>query len=170
MKASVSKSDRKHVYSKIFFDYHELIEVAEIIHNNPMAYELSVLGRTSKLFSAQGKAIIGNGKTLKKHLADLTPVGSEFRSFYNPEIGDIFIIGPLSSIFLNDLEGKSLGTLSMGPYGILRGLGISQKKANAHLSALKKGGYLMMVRGFHDQLEDLKNLLELGLVNRIGLQ
>lgn len=170
MKASVTKSANKCVFSKIFFDYYQIIEVAEIIHNDFMDYELSVLGRTSKLFSAQGKDTIDNGKTIQNHVGELTALGSEFRTFFNPEIGNIFIIGPLSSIFLNDLEGKSLGALSMGPYGILRGLGISQEIAKAHLSALKKGGYLMIVRGFDDQLKDLKNLLEPEMVNRIGLQ
>ena len=169
MEASDSKSASKHVFSKVFFDYHQFLEVAEIIHNYPMEYELSVLGRTSKLFPAQGKDSIGNGKTVQNHIQELTAIGSKFNSYFNPEIVHIFIIGPLSSIFLNDLEGKSLGALSMGPYGILRGLGISRKMANAHLSALKKGGYLLIVRGFEDQLEDLKNLLELGRFNRIAL-
>ena len=83
----------------------------------------------------------------------------EYDYFYNPEIGYIFVIGPLTSIFLNDLEGKILGAISAGPYGILRGLGISSKEATAHIEALKKDGYLLIVRGYDDDLDILDNIL-----------
>ncbi len=159
MKAQVNKSAHKHVYSKIYFDSFHVLEAAEIINNASADYELSILGKTNILNSAQNKGQINTGIAIKDHLSKITKVVMEYDYFYNPEIGYIFITGPLSSIFLNDLEGKTLGAISAGPYGILRGLGISPKEATAHIKALKNGGYLLIVRGYDDDLDILENIL-----------
>ena len=159
MKAQVNKSAHKHVYSKIYFDSFHVLEAAEIINNASADYELSILGKTNILNSAQNKGQINTGIAIKDHLSKITKVVMEYDYFYNPEMGYIFIIGPLSSIFLDDLEGKSLGTISAGPYGILRGLGISPKEATSHIEALKKGGYLLIVRGYVDDMNTLENIL-----------
>ncbi|NND79557.1 MAG: hypothetical protein HKN53_06650 [Maribacter sp.] len=159
MKAKIAKSDHKFVFSKIYSDSIHLLEAAEIITNESSACELSILGKTNILNSAQNKGQINTGIAIKDHLSKITKEVMECDYFYNPEIGYIFIIGPLTSIFLNDLEGKSLGAISVGPYGILRGLGISHKQTISHIKALKKGGYLMIVRGYDDDLDILENIL-----------
>ena len=159
MKAKVSKSTHKHVFSKIYFDSFHVLEAAEIIINESSDYELSILGKTNILSSAQNKGQINTGIAIKDHLSKITKVVMECDYFYNPEIGYIFIIGPLTSIFLNDLEGKTLGAISAGPYGILRGLGISPKTATAHIEALKKDGYLLITRGYNNDIDALENIL-----------
>ncbi|MGB5499560.1 MAG: hypothetical protein WBM77_11585 [Maribacter sp.] len=159
MKAKVNKSARKHVFSKIYFDPFLILEAAEIIANASADYEITIIGKTNILNSAQNKGQINTGIAIKDHLSKITKAAMECDYFYNPEIGYIFITGPLTSIFLNDLEGKTLGAISAGPYGILRGLGISPKETTAHISALKKGGYLLIVRGYHPGLDTLGNLL-----------
>lgn len=159
MKAKIAKSAHKHVFSKIYLDSFHILEAAEIITNESADYKLSILGKTNILNSAQNKGQINTGIAIKDHLSKITKVAMESDYFYNPEIGYIFIIGPLTSIFLNDLEGKTLGAISAGPYGILRGLGIPPKEATSHIKALKKGGYLMIVRGYDDDLDILENLL-----------
>lgn len=159
MKAKVTKSVHKHVFSKIYFDSFHVLEAAEIITNESADYELSILGKTNILSSTQNKGQINTGIAIKDHLSKITKVDMACDYFYNPEIGYIFIIGPLTSIFLNDLEGKSLGTISAGPYGILRGLGISQSEASAHIKALKKGGYLLIVRGYDNDIDTLENVM-----------
>jgi len=159
MKAKVTKSAHKHVFSKIYFDSFHALEAAEIIANESANYELSILGKTNILNATQNKGQINTGIAIKDHLGKITKVVMEYDYFYNPEIGYIFITGPLSSIFLNDLEGKTLGTISAAPFGILRGLGISPKQATTHIEALKKGAYLLIVRGYDDDMVFLKNIL-----------
>ena len=159
MKAKVTKSAHKHVFSKIYLDSFHILEAAEIITNESADYELSILGKTNILNSAQNKGQINTGIAIKDHLSKITKVVMECDYFCNPEIGYVFVIGPLTSIFLNDLEGKTLGAISAGPYGILRGLGISPKEATAHIEALKKDGYLLIVRGYDDDLDILDNIL-----------
>jgi len=159
MKAKVTKSAHKHVFSKIYLDSFHILEAAEIIINESADYELSILGKTNILNSAQNKGQINTGIVIKDHLSKLTKVVMECDYFYNPEMGYIFVIGPLTSIFLNDLEGKTLGAISAGPYGILRGLGISQSEASVHIKALKKGGYLLIARGYNDDIDILENIL-----------
>ena len=159
MKAKVTKSAHKHVFSKIYLDSFHILEAEEIITNESADYELSILGKTNILNSAQNKGQINTGIAIKDHLSKITKVVMECDYFCNPEIGYVFVIGPLTSIFLNDLEGKTLGAISAGPYGILRGLGISPKEATAHIEALKKDGYLLIVRGYDDDLDILDNIL-----------
>jgi len=159
MKAKVTKSAHKHVFSKIYFDSLHVLEAAEIITNESANYELSILGKTNILNSAQNKGQINTGIAIKDHLNKITKVVMEYDYFYNPEIGYIFITGPLSSIFLNDLEGKTLGAISAAPFGILRGLGISPKQATTHIEALKNGAYLLIVRGYDEDLDILENIL-----------
>ena len=159
MKAMVTKSVYKQVFSKIYLDSFHILEAAEIIINESADYELSILGKTNILNSSQNKGQINTGIAIKDHLSKLTKVVMECDYFYNPEIGYIFVIGPLTSIFLNDLEGKTLGAISAGPYGILRGLGISPKEATAHIKALKKGGYSLIARGYNNDIDTLENIL-----------
>ena len=168
MMAKITRSVSKHVFSKIYFDPSHIMETVEIVANEFANYELSILGKTSILHSAQNKDRINTEIAIKDHISKLTKVVMKCDYFYNPEIGYIFVTGPLTSIFLNDLEGKTLGAISAGPYGILRGLGISQKEATSHIKALKKGGYLMIVRGYDDDLDILENLLRTKAYQSMG--
>lgn len=159
MKSKNTKAINKHVISKIYFDSIHILEAAEIITDASADYEITILGKTNILNSNKNKGQINTGMAIKDHLSKITKVVMEYDYFYNPEIGYIFITGPLTSIFLNDLEGKTLGNISAGPYGILRGLGISPKEASAHIEALKKGGYLLIARGYNNNIDTLENML-----------
>ncbi|MCP4978562.1 MAG: hypothetical protein GY931_20645 [Maribacter sp.] len=169
MKAMVGKPAIKRVFSKIYFDPLQLMEAVEITINESTDYELSILGKTNNLLSTPNKDSIRNGIAIKTHAREVAKVGKKINFFFNPEIGDIFITGPLTSIFLNDLEGKYLGALSTGPFGILRGLGISRNKATNQLTALKNGGYLIIIRGYDRDLDILANLLGEKQNNHTGL-
>ena len=61
MKAKVTKSAHKHVFSKIYLDSFHILEAAEIITNESADYELSILGKTNILNSAQNKGQINTG-------------------------------------------------------------------------------------------------------------
>jgi hypothetical protein len=155
----IAKSAYKHFFSKIYLDSFHILEAAEIISNESADYEISILGKTNILNSAQNKGEINTGIAIKDHLSKITKAVMECDYFYNPEIGYIFITGPLTSIFLNDMDEKTLGAISAGPYGILRGLGIPPKQASAHIKALKKGGYLLIARGYNNDIDTLENIL-----------
>lgn len=160
MRANGTKTVNKHVFSKIYFDPSRIARVAKIITDEFSNYELSILGKTSILYSALNQDPLSVEVPIKKHTSSLTKVNMKYDYFYNPDIGYIFVTGPLTSIFLNDLEGKTLGAISVGPYSILRGLGIPQKKANAHIRALKKGGYLLILRTEDNAIDVFNNHLD----------
>ena len=72
MKAKVTKSAHKHVFSKIYLDSYHTLEAAEIISNESADYELSILGKTNIFNSSQNKGQINTGIAIKDHLSKLT--------------------------------------------------------------------------------------------------
>ncbi|MFD0797324.1 hypothetical protein ACFQZJ_07625 [Maribacter chungangensis] len=88
---------------------------------------------------------------IKKRLTNIWGSKLAFGFFHNIDIGSIFIAGPLSEVFLFEIDGKKLAELSEGPYGILRGLGIGETVAASHIKALMHGDYLLLKRqGYHN--------------------
>lgn len=77
---------------------------------------------------------------------------AEFGSLYNSEIGNIFIVGTLSTLFLEKVDRKTLGMLSVGPHGILRGVGASEEQATNYLQLLRNGSYLLVFGGFTEDI------------------
>jgi hypothetical protein len=92
---------------------------------------------------------------MRVHYKELLGEAIDFGSFNNPEIGVVFIVGALTSIFLNDINGKMLGTMSMGIYGVLRGLGAYKFEAETYLRALNNNEYLLIIRGVDDKSQPL---------------
>jgi len=66
----------------------------------------------------------------------------------------------LVSQFLHDMDGKALGAMDSGPYGILSGLGIALSEATDFLEKLDHGHFVLVVRGYDFELELLKSQLE----------
>ncbi len=54
-------------------------------------------------------------------------------------IGEIFVAGSLSSLLLEKIDGKALGSLEGGLWGILSGYGLSNKKIFCYLEHLRQG-------------------------------
>ena len=50
--------------------------------------------------------------------------------------------------------------MTVGPYGILRGLGIKEKKALTHLNNWDKGNYFCLVKDYVNELKILENELK----------
>ncbi len=71
---------------------------------------------------------------------------TEFGLFYNQDIGTIFITGPYTGLFVQEVNGKKLGALPEGLYGILRGLGLNSKETSTTLEKLAEGQYLILGR------------------------
>jgi len=113
-----------------------------------------------------GDANVNNPKQLaedKKHLHDFFTnfLGKDtnFDAFYNTEIGHLFVVGFLVLTFLNPVGGRTVGALSGGPFGILRGLGISEEEANLSIKKLSIGNYLLLARGERQEITKLEGIL-----------
>ena len=142
MKTRVKRLTDKQFFSKIYFRLSKLERVVKEISKYPSIYEISVLGKVGHL-----KIELDEEMAIKNYWIAWIKDESEFGHFFNPEIGTIFIAGPLTPLFLDDMGGKSLGSMSSGPYGILRGLGINEEQAATQIKKLNQGGYLLIVRG-----------------------
>lgn len=82
------------------------------------------------------------GKYWKKLLGPMTESGL----FYNQDIGTIFITGPYAAMFLQEVNGKKLGALSEGLFGILRGMGLDRQETYKAIEKLREGQYLLLGR------------------------
>lgn len=92
-------------------------------------------------------------------LEDEFPTTTKSGMFFNPEIGVIFCLGALSPMFLQQIDGKALGAIGTGVYGIIRGLGINEQEARQNINALSQGNYLLFISGRAKTIEVLKQNL-----------
>ena len=84
----------------------------------------------------------------------------DFGYFENSEIGLVYVVGPLTSIFLYKINEAPLGVISAGPYGILRGLGAEEKQTRAYFRLLNNGSDLLILRGEGNDLFDAENFMD----------
>lgn len=68
-------------------------------------------------------------------------------------------MGPLTGTFLHDVEGSKLAVLSAAPYGIFRGFGVPGDQAVGYINILTNGGYLLILRGYDQELKHLEDSL-----------
>lgn len=87
--------------------------------------EVSIIGKVSQFCNDKNIEGTELDKILRIYGENALRPNSDFGIFENPEIGNFFVVGALVSTFLYKLEGKTLGMLWAGPYGILRGMGAS---------------------------------------------
>jgi hypothetical protein len=122
--------------------------------------QLSVLGQLEVVCISNTKELMKSKKALKIYWKGSLGANSHFGLFCNPEIGTLFIAGTLVSQFLNTLDGRFLGEITSGLFGILRGLGIEESKVTWHLNALIQGHFVLLVRGYDFQLDRMVALIE----------
>lgn len=97
---------------------------------------------------------------LQKYCISLLGDNIDFGFFSNHEIGNLFIAGPLSSIFLYKVVDKPLGEMSGAIYGIFRGFGISQGGVDASIHDLNNHNYLLAIRGYNYELKSIEYSLK----------
>ena len=122
--------------------------------------KITVVGKVTKFCSDKNIDVLKNFDTLKMYWQKFLCNSDSFGSFKNSEIGNVFIAGPLASTFLGDVNGKTLGTLSVGPFGIIRGMGASEIQPKTFLEMLNLGNYLVLFRGSESELEKYKAILD----------
>lgn len=154
-----------HIQQKqvVFITFQSTTEIEKAFQllkaENVSKLELSILGKFNQ--GNFNKIVHTEIETIKKNCKKLTGHSIGFDSFNNPEIGTVFIAGPLVTIFLREVSGKPLAAMSSGPYGIFRGLGASEAQATQFVKTLSHGHYLLIIRGFTSDLKRIQKILEI---------
>lgn len=160
MKATIKKQEQKHFFIKSYKQLWQLEDAIQKIHKSTIAeVQLSVLGKLTEECISSTYVALKAKEELKRYWKGSLGQTSDFGVFCNPEIGTLFIVGALVSQFLHDMGGKVLGEMLSGPYGILRGMGVSENNASKYIKDLNKGYFLMMLRGYDYELDITEELL-----------
>jgi len=155
-----SINKQKRILLKSFEDLNKVKKIVEIIQMiNAKNLQISILGQLVQNKNNNEKTLKYAEDELKVHFEDLFKSSFKFGTISNPEIGEIFIVGAFTPIFLQEINGKKLGSMSMGPYGILRGIGIDRQRATDYLKALTNGRYVVIIRGYHNELNQVEDKL-----------
>lgn len=120
-----------HLYLRVCNTLAEGEESTRKLKNrHPPLEHLSVMGKVggfTALDFRQASACFAHLTSAKIHILDISG------------IGEIFVAGSLSSLLLEKIDGKALGSLEGGLTGILNGYGLSHKKTAYYLEQLRNG-------------------------------
>lgn len=119
-----------------------------------------MVGKFSRLCFERNNEFQNNVDTVKRYWNKLLKNDHDFGTFENSEIGSIFIAGTLAPIFLREINGKILGTLSVGPYAIIMGMGATEIQSKAFISSLNNDNYLLLFRGSESELVKYEDILK----------
>ncbi|MDG1729470.1 MAG: hypothetical protein P8K68_07710 [Algibacter sp.] len=113
-------TEQKQIYFKAFQKLSQLeIAINHAKETDVSTTQISILGKVSQYYIDKEKELTEGIDVIKIYWEKIWGSKVRFGKFNNPEIGNIFIVGSLTSTFLHQVNGKSLATLSSGPYGIL---------------------------------------------------
>ena len=157
----VPKTEVKQVILKSYSQIAALEKAVKAIQENETAKKMvSIIGNYGDDHTNDLKGLAAKKKYLRSFFKERVGIDTEFDFFYNPAIGYLFVAGFLVATFLNPVGERTLGALSGGPYGVLRGLGVSEGKATLSVKKLYAGSYLLVVRGDRYDMENLEDILE----------
>ena len=161
MRAKNQLIKRKQVLVRAFDALQELDRVV-VIAQRPTQddFQISVLGKLENEGFHDDDRILPRINEIRQHWQGKLGKKSDFGWFRNQEIGALFIAGSMAPIFMHPIDGKTLGAMSSGPYGILRGLGIGEEKVMDHINKLLKGELLLIIRGHRFDLEHLADQID----------
>ena len=155
-----TRTKQKNILLKAYAEQCQLEKAIEVILENLSAdTQLSLLGKLDDSHSKDSRNTLYQKENVMHHWRRLLGVNADFGCFSNPEIGTIFTVGPLVGTFLHDVEGTKLAELSSGPFGVLRGLGVASDQVDAHIKTLVEGGFLLIMRGYDEDLKKLEALV-----------
>jgi len=156
----ITKRKEKRFFSKVFDRLSQVEKVIKSMQEDTVPdTHLTLLVKLDQSHSTNTQEAAERNEQLKAYWKRLLGSDTEFGFFHNREIGTVFIAGPLSALFLHDVDGKKLAELSEGPYGILRGLGIDEPKATNYVKKLGEGHYLLIVKGHPFDLNGLERVV-----------
>lgn len=163
MRSKIQGTKEKRVFVKSYPEFLYVEKAVKILkHNKGNNLQVSILGTFAEESIDDEKNLVNEKDVMEKRCKTLFGFPIDFGTLSNPEIGTIFISGFLVHTFLQKVERKTIGSMSTGPYGILRGLGIDRERTAFYIKALQQGNYLLILRGFENELNQLEdNLKEL---------
>ena len=149
---------------KIYFKGYKNIALLENVikylqEKNPSDLKITVVGKVNQFCDEKNIESSTKNDQLKDFWGKLLGNFNNFGSFVNSEIGNVFIAGTLASTFLKEINGKTLGTLSSGPFAIIRGMGASEIQTSNFFKMLDDGNYLIIFRGFEDEIKNYEKIL-----------
>lgn len=157
----VPKTEQKQVFLKAYGQIVALKKAINTIQKSGITkITVSVLGNFSEVYFYDKKGLVYKSRYIQGFFNELLGTYTEYGSFYNTETGAIFVTGFLIPMFIRQVGEKKLGALSGGPYGVLRGLGVSETKAASYVDNLSAGTYLLLARGNRSDIEHLEDILE----------
>ncbi|MFS4416441.1 hypothetical protein [Maribacter sp. 2307ULW6-5] len=157
----VPKTEQKQALLKSYNQLSELEAALKTVNQGGTnKIMITIIGNLEDVHANDRKDLAHKKRQLQSYFKELLGTDTDFDTFCNSEIGCLFVAGFLVSMFLNPVGKKTLGELSGGIYGVFRGLGVSEAKANLNAKRLKDGKYLLLVRGKRFDIEKLKDRLE----------
>jgi len=147
-----SELKQRRVLLKKYSTPHQLEQLLTLLKRQSAAVQLTLLGKVTTAADHKNETDhewLDDFVTRWRKFAT-TPI--EYGVVTNPEIGTIFIVGSFADMFLQEINGKKIGSMTTGIYGVLRGLGIDQEAVNAYINALSDGTYLIILRGYDYEL------------------
>tara|TARA_R110001606_G_scaffold127628_2_gene261968 strand:- start:1750 stop:2253 length:504 start_codon:yes stop_codon:yes gene_type:complete len=161
MKSNIHGKNEKSVFIKSYAEFLLVEKAVKVIHQNKSAHlQISVLGKISEHHKVEEKKNSVAKDIIEAKCKSLFDFPIAFGMLTNPKIGNIFITGFLVGTFLQEVEKKTIGSLSTGPYGILRGLGIDRGRTTYYLKALQKGKYILILRGYANEINQFIDILD----------
>jgi hypothetical protein len=161
MTTGIYNAKQKEVYFKEYANLSLLENSLKHLNKTDLTkFEISILGKVAQFYLDRDLKVSKDTDTLKIYWEKVLDNTIDFGILHNPELENIFIVGALASTFLYEVDGKALGMLSSGPYGILRGIGASEAQATSLIKTLNNGNFLLIFRGTETDLENYKRLLE----------
>jgi hypothetical protein len=148
------KKTQKHIRFNHYQDLRQLEKrLLSFTRIKDLHIQISVLGKVMQ--HEEDLAINNPNATYSINAYWKTLFGNSvnFGSFFNPEIGNVFIVGALAPTFLYEVNGKPLAMMSSGPYGIFRGLGLGEIDSSMYLKMLINGSYLLIIRASENEIE-----------------
>ncbi|MEM5565054.1 hypothetical protein WNY78_08055 [Psychroserpens sp. AS72] len=161
MKSKSQETNQKRVFLKSypkFWHIEKVVKALKLSENSNL--QVSIIGKFNEENLSDAKELAAVEDDMETQCKAMFTHPIDFGILSNPEIGIIFITGFLVSMFLQEIELKKIGTMLTGPYGIFRGLGIDQESTTFYLKSLHHGNYLIIVRGFENELKQLEDILK----------
>lgn len=165
----MSQSEQKQIFLKPYeqvSDLEKALKTVRQIEFDKMA--VSVIGNVGEDHINKSKELTTIENQLRRFFSELLAPNTAFDTFYNPELGRLFVAGFLVETFQNSVGKRGIGELYGGPYGILRGLGITETDTIASINKLKGKTYLLVARGNRLDIQKLKNQLGNQLEDKLG--
>ncbi|MFD2914564.1 hypothetical protein [Psychroserpens luteus] len=161
MKSKSQETNQKRVFLKSYPKFKQVEDVLKTLQESKNSnLQVSIIGKFDEDSLDDPKKLFALEEEMEIKCKALFAHPIDFGILSNPEIGTIFITGFLVSMFLQEIELKKIGAMLTGPYGILRGLGIDQERSTFYLKALHLGNYLIILRGFENELNQFQNNLK----------